>query len=237
MTGRMVAFTRGGMRRSFSVRVDADKARMSRLRRRLYWWGKCWVNARGSWDFIFLTLTYADADAWSPRQVSACIKRIREWARRRGVPISYAWVCELQKRGAPHYHIIIVVPRGVRLPKPDKCGWWSYGYTRIELARHRGGVVAYLQKYMSKGGHVRGEARLPKGARAYAVSISRAVVHCIPDMMRGALKAQTQAKWVRDALMERGFPLDFVLRDGILFFGEVAIVCRAWHWVFVLEKP
>ncbi len=96
---------------------------------------------------VMVTLTYAMLDNWSSKHVTAYLKRCREWFRRRGHAFHYCWVAELQKRGAVHYHVMIWMPAKLRLPKPDKNGWWPHGMTRIEKARN---AVGYMAKYVSK---------------------------------------------------------------------------------------
>lgn len=73
------------------------------------------------------------------------------------------WVAELQRRGALHYHVVVFVPRHLRLPRPDACGWWPHGLSKVETARS---PVGYLTKYATK---TRPEdlARLPKGVRLH----------------------------------------------------------------------
>ncbi len=111
------------------------------------------------WKTAMLTLTYRPEAQWDPRHVTQCIKAIREYLRRRGHPFRYVWVLENTKAGRPHYHLLIWLPRGLTLPKPDKRGWWPHGWTRIEWARS---PVGYLAKYASKGDSGHG---FPKGAR------------------------------------------------------------------------
>lgn len=108
-----------------------------------------------------LTLTYRDDVEWSPGHVSGLLRHLRQWAERRGEVIPYVWVAELTQRGRMHYHVLLSLPRGLTLPKPDKQGWWPHGHTRIEWARKPAG---YLAKYASKGTI---EDRYPKGARIY----------------------------------------------------------------------
>lgn len=60
--------------------------------------------------------------------------------------------------------ILLWLPKGVTLPKPDKQGWWPWGHTRIEWARR---PVGYLVKYASKG---RDGLGFPKGARIHGCS-------------------------------------------------------------------
>lgn len=94
-----------------------------------------------------LTLTYREVGAWHKRHISELLRHIRNWMRRRGHRLRYVWVAELQQRGALHYHVVLWLPRGLTLPKPDKQGWWTHGSTRIEWARRPAG---YLAKYASK---------------------------------------------------------------------------------------
>lgn len=111
-----------------------------------------------------LTLTYARTCDWRPKQISTLMQRIRDWLARRGHPLRAVWVLELQKRGAPHYHVLIWLPRGLSLPKPDKQGWWPHGHSRTEWARK---PAAYMAKYTSKGPGNRHP--LPRGARIYGI--------------------------------------------------------------------
>jgi len=75
--------------------------------------------------------------------------------------MGYVWVAELQKRGAMHYHLLIWLPKGLSLPKPDKQGWWPHGMTKIEWARN---AVGYMAKYASKGDS---SNKFPRGARIH----------------------------------------------------------------------
>lgn len=121
---------------------------------------------RGRW--AFLTTTYAEADAWKPRHLSDLLGHIRKWMSRKGRSLSYVWVAEIQPGrlmrtgdAVIHYHVMIWLPRGLTLPKPDKQGWWPHGWTKIEWARN---PVGYMAKYSSKS---EGPAKFPKGARIH----------------------------------------------------------------------
>lgn len=94
-----------------------------------------------------VTLTYALVGLWEPRHIVAFLRCCREYLRRRGYDFRYTWVAELQKRGAVHYHVLIWLPKGLTLPKPDKRGWWPHGSTRIEWVRN---AVGYIAKYAAK---------------------------------------------------------------------------------------
>ena len=146
-----------------TVEIDRDKARHTRLKRSILVAAKLFEHSFRGFRMrpAMLTLTYRDVDGFAPRHISELLKRIRQWLERRGRGFYYVWVAELQKRGALHYHIVIWLPKGLTLPKPDKQGWWPHGSTRIEWARH---PVGYLIKYASKFDIQGG---LPKGARLH----------------------------------------------------------------------
>jgi hypothetical protein len=59
-----------------------------------------------------------------------------------------------------HYHVIVFVPRGHKIPKPDR--WWRKGFTHIFAVRH---FAAYLSKYLQKG--MVGGIRFPRGMRLF----------------------------------------------------------------------
>jgi hypothetical protein len=134
-----------------------------------------------------ITPTYRDIDAWSGRHVSTLLRSIRRYLLARGHKLRYVWVSELQARGAVHYHLVVWLPKGVTLPKPDKAGWWPHGSTRIEWARK---PVGYLTKYATKGGD--GETEFPKGLRLHGRGgldeLQRRVVSwwCLPRYVRDA---------------------------------------------------
>lgn len=108
-----------------------------------------------------LTLTYRDADGYQPRHISEYLKKVRQWLDRRGISVRYQWVMELQNRGAPHYHVLLWLPRRIKVPMPDRSGMWAHGSSRAEWARS---PVGYLVKYATKGDD---SQDLPKGARLY----------------------------------------------------------------------
>lgn len=114
---------------------------------------------RGRW--AMLTCTYREDVRWVALQLTELLKCLRAYATRCGFVARYTWVLELTKRGRPHYHVLIWLPKGRTLPKPDKQGWWKHGMTKIEWARN---AVGYLAKYASKGDDYNLNV-LPKGAR------------------------------------------------------------------------
>jgi len=117
------------------------------------------LRRRGRWRSVFVTLTYADGSDWEARHISAYLKQMREWSRRRGFVTPYVWCAELQKRGAIHYHVVFWLPISVRLKRPDKSGAWPHGMSNVQTVKAN--AVGYLMKYVAKGT----EKSLPRGAR------------------------------------------------------------------------
>lgn len=114
---------------------------------------------RGRW--AMLTLTYREDVRWVACQVRELLTSLRNYASRCGFKARYVWVLELTQRGRPHYHVLVWLPKGRSLPKPDKQGWWKHGFTKIEWARN---AIGYLAKYASKGDDY-DLHKLPSGAR------------------------------------------------------------------------
>lgn len=118
----------------------------------------------------FLTLTYARIEDWDPNDIKLFLTSVRNYLARRGFKFRYVWVAELQSRGAVHYHVVVYLPRlpgtskFLRLPKPDKLGWWKKGSTNICWARR---AVGYLTKYVSKSSELPAGFKFPKGLRLY----------------------------------------------------------------------
>lgn len=145
---------------------DPVKARLKRLKQGVITGARLHTEetTRGGFRVygVMLTLTYREGLPWEPRHIADLMKHIRQWMNRRGVPARYVWAMELHKSGLPHYHVVLWLPKGISLPKPDKRGWWPHGSTRIEKAKN---AVGYIAKYASKGDTGRA---FPEGARIHA---------------------------------------------------------------------
>lgn len=147
------------------------------------------VGGGRRWNKKFLTLTYADVDGWEPGHIRDFSQRLRMWCKRRGLPLRAVWVSELQQRGAVHYHMVVWLPRGYMIPKPDRVGWWQYGMTNVKTVKN---PTAYIAKYASKTGQDEA-ARYPKGARMHGA--------CGLDKEnRRHLRYWQAPFWVRDGL-------------------------------------
>jgi hypothetical protein len=148
--------------------LDVNKMRKARLRRSVLNAANYindQLNGQGgrTWKVAMLTLTYAEHNEYERLHITGLLKCIRAYMERKGYKFHYVWVLENTKKGKPHYHILIWLPKGVTLPKPDKRGWWVHGSTRIEWIRKNG--AAYIAKYCAK--HEENQGDFPKGARLH----------------------------------------------------------------------
>ena len=145
-----------------TIRINARDSRGKKLRHNVITSARLIAEGLQEGGFryraVMVTLTYRPEVQWFPRHVSEFLDRARKHLHRRfAAPLIYVWVHESTKAGRPHYHVVLFLPRGITLPKPDKQGWWPHGMTRIEWARK---AVGYIAKYASKGSD-----DMPKGAR------------------------------------------------------------------------
>lgn len=157
------------------------------MKGRLWGWHRLVSSLLSDYYSVCVTLTYAPDQSWCPKDISVFIKRVRNYYTYRGWRFMYFWVAELQGRGAVHYHVIIFVPKGHKLPKPDDAGWWKKGFTHIFAVKH---FAAYLSKYLQKG--IEGEVRFPRGLRLFGYGgfdwLERGMYRC---------------GWLRRSMLER----------------------------------
>lgn len=150
------------------VQIDTHLARVFRLKKGVMTTARL-VNDRLKaesirWVPVMVTLTYKNAADWAPNQITAFCNRVQMYAKRRGYKFPCVWVMELQKRGAPHYHVLFWIPARLRLPKADRQGWWVYGSTNIVRVKNPVGYVAkYASKFESK------DCQFPHGARIHGI--------------------------------------------------------------------
>ena len=166
--------------------LDSFWSRLSRCNKRVKAWSTALprINRRKRRAYkergigprmVMLTLTYEDGDTWEPNHIRSFMLELRKllkdklWA--------YAWVLEMQERGAPHYHVMAYVAPGTDIPNPDEAGLWPHGCTRRETAKKG---AYYLMKYTGKGYQKEG---LPPGARMFAVWIGKK--QATPDELFG----------------------------------------------------
>ncbi len=150
-------------------RVYRGESRVSRLRKGLPLAASLITGKLQTGGFRYrvamVTATYRPEVVWAPNHIRRCQQAISEYLRRLGHVLRSVWVMELTRRGVPHYHLLIWLPRGLSLPMPDKRGWWPHGSTRIEWARN---AVGYLVKYASKIKAARADGcRFPPASRLF----------------------------------------------------------------------
>lgn len=151
------------------VTLDTTLARVYRMKKGVMTTARL-VNDRLKlapvrWVPLMVTLTYRDIEGWRPDDITKFLRTVGKWAGRRGYTLPYVWVMELQKRGAPHYHVLLWIPARLRLPRSDARGWWPHGSTNTIRVKNAVGYVAkYASKFESKDG-----AEFPKGARIHGI--------------------------------------------------------------------
>lgn len=136
--------------------------RLSRMRRAVVTAGQLHSEAapKGA-RAAMITLTYRPDAQWRRQHISECLAMWRKELRKHR--FRYVWVMELTRAGKPHYHVLVWLPKGTKLQKPDISGAWPWGMSKIEWARN---AVGYLVKYASKGNE---DWDIPRGARIYGV--------------------------------------------------------------------
>lgn len=145
-----------------SFLIDRYKVRYNHMRRRVRHWVDVMGPMLGNNKLTMITLTYRPEQSWQAGDVRRFMVALR--ALLGDDLLAYAWVAELQARGAVHYHILLVVPPGVYVDKYWVLDTWGLGRTRTERARSVWYIITYLGKAYQKVFE-----RFPKGARCFAV--------------------------------------------------------------------
>lgn len=171
-----------------SAWIDPKVARLARMRRRV----KAWAEAiqflhTSNTRLVMITLTYAEVDGWEANHIrdycKAMVNRLGDGL------LAWAWVAELQHRGAVHYHLYMLVRKGTKVPKPDESGLWPHGHSNIQTGRS----VWYLVKYVGK--EYQKEGPFPKGMRIFSVAIR---AKDVPMLAISIFKWSTLPKWMRE---------------------------------------
>lgn len=187
-----------------TITVDSHQSRLSRCQRRVHAWAsalprstrlvrRAAAKMRVGPRMVMLTLTYAQEDGWEANQIRDFLVNLRQLLNDN--LYGYAWVMEMQKRGAPHYHVILYVKRGTRIPKPDE-KLWSHGMSRIETVRSPFYICKYTSKAHQKAYQKEG---LPPGARMFAVKIYNSD---IPADELFTFRISAAPAWLRPHLIE-----------------------------------
>lgn len=114
---------------------------------------------------VFVTLTYhnnQDDARTAKRDLRTLIKRLH----RRSSDLGFIWVAERQKRGAIHFHLLVINGKGWE--NEISGSWhaltdsWSHAhavYGTLALPADGSKAVSYLASYLSKGGLRKGDGR------------------------------------------------------------------------------
>ena len=137
--GPIKGFSKGSRRRLLDLCGRLDQRQIGRGKGQLY--------------PAFLTLTYGESypsGAESKRDLDSLLK----WLKRREDGGCGIWRLEYQRRGAPHFHLILL---GVKyIGKEDIQAAWSriikqeQAFTRIEGLRSARQAMGYVAKYVAK---------------------------------------------------------------------------------------
>lgn len=146
--------------------TDLYQKRLLAMRQRILAWAEMvkWWRADHPSRMVMVTLTYRRRGDYQAGHIRAYLKAIKQSCGSR--LWGWAWVSEVQKRGAVHYHLMLLLQKGTRFPWPDKSGMWPWGMSRVETARSPYYLVTYVGKAYQKD-----LSKLPKGCRLYGVSI------------------------------------------------------------------
>lgn len=146
--------------------VDQFHVRLKKLRMRILAWSELVEEYRrdNQCRMIMVGMTYKKVDDYRAGHIRDYVKKLKQKYGEK--LLAWAWVAEMQERGAVHYHMLIVLPKRTRFPYPDKIGMWKHGSTSVTSAR----TPFYLVKYVGKK-HQKDLSLYPKGCRLYATSI------------------------------------------------------------------
>ena len=170
--------------------IDSRKLRIRRCQKRVHAWASALnevIKLVGvKYRMMMVRLSYAPGYDWQPLQISHLITKVRYELG--DDLIAYAWVAELQERGAVHYHLLMIVKKGTDIPYFDDAAWWIYGSTHHCTARSPFYICSYTAKenYQKFG-------VFPKGLRMYAIWIAPGIVS---SSARRLLRLTALPSWV-----------------------------------------
>lgn len=195
---------------------DALAARIAKMRRAV-WSGvktaELWAQEE-PYRLIMITLTYRQVGAWKGRQ----IREFSLWSKKQGCP-GYVWVAELQKRGAVHYHALVLWPRATRWKMPTFDAGWAHGYTWVtDNVKH----PLYIMKYLQKGLSDAATVHFPRGARLYG--ISQSIVRRMPFEYKCNYRDNHLPAWYREGAQDPVTRVSsYRVCGGVAFGGQKAI--------------
>lgn len=145
------------------IAIDTGYSRFNRMRKGIMNWVQIAQEIDG--NKYMIGLTYRPGEEWHQLDITEFLRKLK-----RGVGgrlLAYAWVAELQERGAIHYHVFVIVSKGSKLGHPDQSGWWSHGSSRVEKAKSAYYLATYIGKEYQKE-----FSKFPKGIRCFSVQVT-----------------------------------------------------------------
>lgn len=151
------------------VEIDPRRTRLRHSKRELVAWAKVLDRLTVPYRLVMLTLTYREGAEWGSNDIRAFMRSVKSVLG--DDLLTYAWIAELQVRGAVHYHVMLAVKPGTDVPAPDKSGMWIHGLSRRESWHSLRYLIEYAGKLEQKG---LGEWYYPKGCRVVGLSWAQA---------------------------------------------------------------
>ena len=148
------------------IMIDQFQKRLKKMQMRIAAWSGLVEEYRRDKKLrmIMITLTYKRVEDYNQGDIRKYVKALKRKYEKK--IIAWAWVAEIQERGAVHYHMLLVIPKGTHFEYPDKSGMWKHGDSSVITAK----TPYYLVKYTGKK-YQKDLSKYPRGCRLYATSI------------------------------------------------------------------
>lgn len=152
--------------------VDQDRLRYVKMCKAVHAWADS-VPEDAKNRLVHVTLTYKDTPDWAPGHIRQFLLLLK--AEFKNDLKAYAWVLELQERGTPHYHVMVVVDEDTWFPHPDEgiqregyhVDLWPWGRSHLTFdIKSPFYLLGYTKKKRQKNFQ-----RYPKGARLFGLYI------------------------------------------------------------------
>jgi len=145
--------------------LDNFEQRYQKLRSSVSEWARimAMLKKERSCRMVMITLTIHKVKDYNPGMIRDYMKKLKQHLGKK--LFGFAWVAEMQERGAVHYHLMVCVESYTRIKLPDKSGMWKWGSSKIETARTPYYLCVYIGKERQKD-----LSRYPKSCRVYSVS-------------------------------------------------------------------
>lgn len=152
-----------------------------------------------SFRAVSMTLTYKNNADFAPRNISDFLAKVRQMLKRKGYAFQYVWTLEQAEQ--LHYHLLLWLPRTLKLDLNKLVKQWCWGTTWLEYSKSPSAWGRYIAKFKNI-------TPLMRGARIYGY---------------GGMDAEA-----RLAIARAGMPLWLL---AVLPVGHSARRCPGGGWV------